>query len=351
MLDEHWLTSSLNRISQTGSSRDILRIAVRCAQRIMVLTSHLPDNKRAAIASLLETVKEYIVSRELRSFSQMAEIEEISDTDIGALAASVVVSAYLCAKAFSKIDSMNKNRGVAMGWYGSIASGAANLVIDNARNHSRHAITQCLTAVKAATSTMSDVDASYVQLTTWYSVAWDIISSLHMHPLDVRLWRDFEPQFDENKFELITYYSCFISYKNKDEEFVELLYNNLKEHGVSCWYAPRDLPIGSKFREEIDRTIKAYDKLVIVLSDNSIKSHWVEKEVETAFEEEQRRAIPVLFPLKLDNSVFEIGAGWAADVRRSRNIGDFRRWNESQSFQNAFERLLRDLKDDVLSSK
>jgi hypothetical protein len=35
---------------------------------------------------------------------------------------------------------------------------------------------------------------------------------------------------------------------------------------------------------------------------------------------------------------------WAALIRRTRHIGDFTRWKDHDSYQKAFERLLRDLK-------
>jgi hypothetical protein len=38
---------------------------------------------------------------------------------------------------------------------------------------------------------------------------------------------------------------------------------------------------------------------------------------------------------------------WAADLRRTRHIGDFTRWKDHDSYQKAFERLLRDLEAEV----
>jgi hypothetical protein len=34
---------------------------------------------------------------------------------------------------------------------------------------------------------------------------------------------------------------------------------------------------------------------------------------------------------------------WAAEIRWSRHIGDFRGWKDHDSYQKAFQRLLRDL--------
>jgi hypothetical protein len=87
-----------------------------------------------------------------------------------------------------------------------------------------------------------------------------------------------------------------------------------------------------------------YDKLLLVLSKNSVESQWVEKEVETALETERRQKRPVLFPIRLDEAVIETEQAWAADVRRMWYIGDFRNWKNHDQFRKAFDRLLRDLK-------
>ena len=57
---------------------------------------------------------------------------------------------------------------------------------------------------------------------------------------------------------------------------------------MRCWFAPEDLKIGDEFRQAIDQAIRIYDKLLLVLSEHSVNSRWVQKEVETAFDEENR---------------------------------------------------------------
>ena len=144
----------------------------------------------------------------------------------------------------------------------------------------------------------------------------------------------------------LEYYSCFISYSNKDQEFAERLRTDLQNNDVRCWFAPEDLKIGEKFRTRIDEVIRIHDKLLLVLSRNSIESDWVEKEVETAMEREHEQKKLVLFPVRLDDHIFESKTGWAADIRRTRHIGDFRGWKDGNSYRKAFDRLLRDLKAD-----
>lgn len=142
----------------------------------------------------------------------------------------------------------------------------------------------------------------------------------------------------------LEFYSCFISYSGKDGKFAERLHADLQARGVRCWFAPEDLKIGEKIRVGIDESIRVYDKLLLILSKNSIESEWVEKEVETAMERERLQKRIILFPIRLDDRINDVQSGWAADIRRSRNIGDFRRWKNHGTYSKAFERLLHDLK-------
>ena len=141
----------------------------------------------------------------------------------------------------------------------------------------------------------------------------------------------------------IQFYSCFISYSSKDEALAKRLHADLQDKGVRCWFAPEDLKIGDKWRVRIDEAIRTYEKLLLLLSEYSVASTWVEKEVETAFDKEIERKEPVLFPIRLDTAVMESKTGWAADIRRSRHIGDFRNWKDHDEYQKGLERLLRDL--------
>jgi hypothetical protein len=139
------------------------------------------------------------------------------------------------------------------------------------------------------------------------------------------------------------FYTCFISYASPDQDFAQKLYNDLQAKGVRCWFAPEDMKIGDRIRPVIDRAIRVRDKLLLVLSEHSIGSQWVETEVETALEEERRYNKTVLFPIRLDDAVMETDQAWAANIRRTRHIGDFRWWKEHDAYQRSFDHLLRDL--------
>ncbi|HEX3104063.1 MAG TPA: toll/interleukin-1 receptor domain-containing protein [Terriglobales bacterium] len=142
----------------------------------------------------------------------------------------------------------------------------------------------------------------------------------------------------------IEFYSCFISYSSKDQEFAERLRADLRSKNVRCWFAPEDLKIGDKLRSSFDEAIRVHDKLMVLLSEDSVESQWVEKEVETAFEKERKQNRVVLFPIRLDDAVMNTHQAWAADIRRTRHIGDFKNWKDHDSYKEAFKRLLQSLK-------
>jgi uncharacterized protein YjbI with pentapeptide repeats len=142
----------------------------------------------------------------------------------------------------------------------------------------------------------------------------------------------------------IEFYSCFISYSSKDERFAKELNSELHTLGIRCWFAAEDLKIGDRFQERIEESIRLHDKLLVILSENSVNSAWVEREVQAAIEKEQRQSSTVLFPVRLDDAVMDSQRAWAADIRRARHIGDFRNWTNQALFQSSLDRLVRDLK-------
>jgi len=141
----------------------------------------------------------------------------------------------------------------------------------------------------------------------------------------------------------IQQYSCFISYSSKDDEFANRLHADLQDKGIRCWFAPHDLPIGAKTRDAIDAAIKLRDKLLVILSKNSIKSDWLEDEVQKAFAEERDRKQLVLLPVRIDDVVMKTQEPWARKLRDQRHIGDFRRWKEYDAYRQGFDRVVRDL--------
>src|SRR6266702_3339763 len=141
----------------------------------------------------------------------------------------------------------------------------------------------------------------------------------------------------------IDFYSCFISYSDKDRAFAERLYDDLQSKGVRCWFAPEDLKWGEKIRTGIDEAIHLHDKLLLILSKHSVASGWVEHEVKSALAKERKEKRIVLFPIRLDKAIFDSPLAWATEIRHERNIGDFTGWKQHDDYQKALARLLSEL--------
>jgi uncharacterized protein YjbI with pentapeptide repeats len=148
------------------------------------------------------------------------------------------------------------------------------------------------------------------------------------------------------------YYSCFICYSTKDQTFAERLHNDLQGKGVRCWFAPEDIQGGKKIFDQIDQQIRLHDKTLLVLSEHSIHSQWVETEIRRTRKAEARDGRQKLFPIRLVDwdvlkewECFDATTGQdLADEVREYFIPDFSHWETHAAYKPAFDRLLRDLK-------
>ena len=149
----------------------------------------------------------------------------------------------------------------------------------------------------------------------------------------------------------IQFYSCFISYSTKDQEFAERLHADLQAKGVRCWFAPHDIKGGRKVHEQIDEAIRLHDRLLLILSEDSMKSEWVKTEIAKARKREVKDGKRVLFPVRLVG--FEALRDWElidstgqdmAEEIRQYFIPDFSNWKDHDSYQLGFQRLVKDLK-------
>jgi len=148
------------------------------------------------------------------------------------------------------------------------------------------------------------------------------------------------------------FYSCFISYSTKDQTFADRLHADLQNKGVRCWFAPHDVQGGKKLHEQIDEAIRLHDKLLLILSPHSMESEWVKTEIAKARKREVRDQRRVLFPIRLapfetlrDWECFDADTGKdSAREIREYFIPDFSNWKNHDSYQEAFRRLISDLK-------
>lgn len=132
---------------------------------------------------------------------------------------------------------------------------------------------------------------------------------------------------------------CVISYAQDDQDFARQLCADLQRHAIRCWHAPKE----KKPRTRMEEAPGHYDSLLLVLSAHSVTRSWLEKEVASALEHEQRRHQRVLFPILLDDAIMHAPQPWAADKIGSRALADFTRWKEHDVYQRELQRLVRAL--------
>ncbi len=147
-------------------------------------------------------------------------------------------------------------------------------------------------------------------------------------------------------------YSCFISHSTKDVEFAQRLHSRLRDAKARVWFSPEDVKGGEKLYDQLERAIQLHDRLLLILSEESLKSGWAETEIRKAIETEKREGRRKLFPIRITDfdtikkwRCFDADTGKDLAVEvREYFIPDFSNWKDHDSFEAAFDRLLRDLK-------
>ena len=89
----------------------------------------------------------------------------------------------------------------------------------------------------------------------------------------------------------------FISYSTKDSETAFALLEVLESYGLECWIAPRNIPKGAQWAEEIDKAIQNARVFVVIVSSHSVQSKQVPKEIALAVS-----SCESIFPFRIDDT-------------------------------------------------
>ena len=132
----------------------------------------------------------------------------------------------------------------------------------------------------------------------------------------------------------------FISYSHADNAFVEKVEEHLNAKGIRFWRDVHHATAG-RLEKQIDRAIRYNPTVLVILSENSVKSDWVQHEVRTARELEKETGRDVLCPVALDASWKE--SPWPERVMEQvmeYNILDFSEWEDDAEFGKLFKKLI-----------
>jgi hypothetical protein len=141
-----------------------------------------------------------------------------------------------------------------------------------------------------------------------------------------------------------SFWSCFISYSSKDAVFVKYLKERLRGELISTWLDFDDIVHGGQLTEQIESAVRNHERLIIVLSKNSLESDWVSKEIQAALKIDPQK----LHPIRI-TSVDEIQKhDFIWDTFRDVPILDFEFDPQQEivdaSFEDSFKKLVKSLK-------
>lgn len=92
----------------------------------------------------------------------------------------------------------------------------------------------------------------------------------------------------------------FISYSSKDRLWGDTFAKVLESHGWSVWW-DRQIPTGGSFNAVIRQELRAARCAIVVWSEQSVDSEWVQAEADEAKKQEK------YLPIRIDESEIPLG--------------------------------------------
>lgn len=146
--------------------------------------------------------------------------------------------------------------------------------------------------------------------------------------------------YDLRAHQAIQINPLFISYNHADSPFVDKMEQYLNAQGIRFW---RDIhhATAGRLERQIDHAIRVNPTVLLILSNQSVKSDWVQHEARLARKLELESGRDILCPIALDDSWKS--CKWPERLREQimeYNILDFSDWYEESSFRQKFRRLI-----------
>ena len=96
-------------------------------------------------------------------------------------------------------------------------------------------------------------------------------------------------------------YHAFISHSSQDKDAAKRLALDLQGRGYSVWFDEWEILVGHNIVDEVFGAIKQSHFMVVILSDASVKSRWVDEELTAAKTREIEDEQVVILPARLEN--------------------------------------------------
>ena len=131
----------------------------------------------------------------------------------------------------------------------------------------------------------------------------------------------------------------FVSYTKSDEGVVHQIVSDIEEHGFETWFAPDEMTGGDRL-SMVSSKIDQSDYVLVMLSQSSVNSRWVQHEMNTAI------------ALHLDGKHLKVVPVLLESISRPAAIADLMSVDFSQGeYKKSFQRLLAVLKGKPLGDE
>jgi len=111
--------------------------------------------------------------------------------------------------------------------------------------------------------------------------------------------------------------SVFLSHSSLDKPLARRIANDLKSAGHRVWLDEREIYVGHSITAQVQQGLEQSDFIAVLLSVNSVRSGWVEKEWQSRVEREVRLRSVEILPLRVDDCEIPL-------LLRDKKWADFR---------------------------
>ncbi len=127
-----------------------------------------------------------------------------------------------------------------------------------------------------------------------------------------------------------------ISFAESDRPFAEQFSSDLQSKGLRCWLFSEDM----KEEGRVLKSIRLIDRILPVLSGESVGKEWMEKEIKEALKEENKNNRAILFPLDIDKRDGKTEKSFVKELKKTRKAIDFSRWEDKSAYGESLKQFL-----------
>lgn len=85
----------------------------------------------------------------------------------------------------------------------------------------------------------------------------------------------------------------FLSYSHKDQDTAKKIVNMLRKANLNVWFDENEIQVGDSFTDKIDQAIDKSNYILPIISNNSVKSKQLNREIGIAIKE-KKKILPIL---------------------------------------------------------